>query len=331
MPFFKSIIAYRIGPDWVPPAPDALEAELQRLAFRPCEPTQELSTGWLPPRGEENGAMAEHIAGHLVLKFGLERRAVPASVVRAEVEARCKAIEAERGRKPGRKEKLDIKQEVVLTMLPRAFSKRAAHVIWIDLAQRFLVVGAGSHKAADSVVSSLVDLMADLRHVLPLALLSTQMAPGTAMAEWLRADEAPGEFGFGQDLVLKNAEKGSIRYARHPLDAEEIVQHLDEGMVVTEMALSWDGKLGFVLNDGLALRKLDFMDVKTDLGEKEKGFDADVAIATGELSRLLPALLEALGGEMMPGAAPAAVAPAQAAQSGDAEAPPWDEPVAAQA
>jgi recombination associated protein RdgC len=33
--------------------------------------------------------------------------------------------------------------------------------------------------------------------------------------------------------------------------------------------------------------------------EKDEGFDADVAIATGELRKLLPDLFEALGGEMV--------------------------------
>ena len=56
MPLFKNLIAYRIAPEWTPPALDVIEAEMQRLAFQPCGATQELSVGWLPPRGEENGA-----------------------------------------------------------------------------------------------------------------------------------------------------------------------------------------------------------------------------------------------------------------------------------
>jgi recombination associated protein RdgC len=38
-------------------------------------------------------------------------------------------------------------------------------------------------------------------------------------------------------------------------------------------------------------------------GKGEDGFDADAAILTGELSALIPDLLEALGGEMGPAGA----------------------------
>mgnify|MGYP003580359492 CR=1 FL=1 len=58
--------------------------------------------------------------------------------------------------------------------------------------------------------------------------------------------------------------------------------------------------------------------------KKEDDFDADVAIATGELGQLLPALLEALGGEQESGApaladaGAAAAAPATAAPASSA-------------
>jgi recombination associated protein RdgC len=40
---------------------------------------------------------------------------------------------------------------------------------------------------------------------------------------------------------------------------------------------------------------------KEQQGEDEDRFDADVTIATGELGRLVPDLIEALGGEATPG------------------------------
>src|SRR5690348_12646034 len=98
MPLFKNIVVFRIGPEWTVPPLERLESELQRLAFTPCQPTQELSAGWVPPRGKEHGAMVEIVDGQWILQLAVERKAVPGGAVRAELEARCKALEAERGR-----------------------------------------------------------------------------------------------------------------------------------------------------------------------------------------------------------------------------------------
>ncbi|WP_226986106.1 recombination-associated protein RdgC [Ramlibacter tataouinensis] len=302
MPLFKNIVVYRIGPDWQAPDLDTLEEALRRQAFAPCQPTQPLSAGWVAPRGQEHGALAESVDGQWILKLAVERKTVPGGAVRTELEARCKALEAERGRKPGRKEKAEIKEEIVLTLLPRAFSKRAAHMVWLDAQQRTLVVAAGSMKAAEPVIKQLADLMAELGHVLPLAPLSTSLAPATAMGEWLTARQAPAGFTIERDLELKKAgeEKSVVRYARHTLELDEIGQHIQEGKLPTQLALTWNDKVSFVLTEQLGIRKIDIRDVE-QAPKGEDGFDADVAIATGELSLLLPELLESMGGELTPG------------------------------
>lgn len=306
MPLFKNIVVYRIAPDWTPPPFEQLEAELQRLAFQPCGPTQELSAGWVPPRGKDNGAMAESVGGQWILKLAVERKSVPGGAVRTELEARCKAIEAEQGRKPGRKEKSEIKDEIVKTFLPRAFSKRSSHVLWLDLEQRSLVIAAGSMKSAEPVVKQIVDVMAELKHVLPLAPLSTSTAPATAMAEWLTTRQAPEGFSIDRDLELKNAgeEKSVVRYARHSLELDEIGQHIQEGKLPTQLALTWNDKVSFVLTEQLAIRKIDIRDVD-EAPKGEDGFDADAAIATAELAGLIPELLASLGGELTHAPAPA--------------------------
>jgi recombination associated protein RdgC len=306
MPLFKNIVVYRIAPDWTPPAFDRLEAELQRLAFTPCGPTQERSAGWVPPRGKDHGAMVESVGGQWILKLAVERKAVPGGAVRTELEARCKAIEAAQGRKPGRKEKSEIKDEIVLSFLPRAFSKHSSHVLWLDLQQRALVIAAGSLKAAEPVVQALVDVMADLGHVLPLSPISTSLAPATAMAEWLTTQQPPEGFSIDRDLELKHSgeDRSVVRYARHNLALDEIGQHIQEGKLPAQLAMTWNDKVSFVLTEQLAIRRIDIRGVE-EAPRGEDGFDADAAIATAELSGLLPQLLASLGGEL-------AAAPAEA-------------------
>lgn len=298
MPLFKNITLYRISPTWKPPAEHALEAELQRLAFQPCGPTQERSVGWLPPRGAEFGAMVENIGGQWILKLAVEKKAVPGATVKQELDARVKAIEAERGRKPGSKEKRELKEEIVHSFLPRAFCKRTTHVIWLDVQKHTLVIAAGSLKAAEPLVKQLVDVMAELKHPIPLSPISTATSPSVAMSEWLTARQAPQGFTIDRDLELKHSgeDKSVVRYARHNLDLDEIGQHIQEGKLPTQLALTWNDKVSFVLNEKMGIKKIDIRGVE-EAPKGEDGFDADAAIATAELSGLLPELVEALGGE----------------------------------
>jgi len=77
-------------------------------------------------------------------------------------------------------------------------------------------------------------------------------------------------------------------------------KHVQSGKLPTRLALTWDNRVSFVLTENLQIKKLAFLDVVFDNGGsgKDDGFDADTAIATGELRKLLPDLMETLGGEM---------------------------------
>jgi recombination associated protein RdgC len=102
------------------------------------------------------------------------------------------------------------------------------------------------------------------------------------------------------ELKAADESKSVVRYVRHPLDTDEVKQHVEGGKLPTRLALTWEGRVSFSLTEAMQLKKVTFLDVvfEATSTEKDEGFDADVAIATGELSKLLPDLLEALGGEM---------------------------------
>ena len=291
---FKNMIIYRIAPDW---QIDLLqvEAALAQLPFMECGATQERSSGWAPPRGDAHGAMAESIAGQWLLRFMVETKVLPGSVLARRVQEKAARIEQETGRKPGKRESRDLKEEAKLDLLPMAFTKQSAMWVWIDTEARFLVLDTSSQSRADEVASALIEALPGLS----LALLHTQTSPAAAMAQWLSTQEAPPGFSIDRECELKSEseEKSVVRYGRHPLDIEEVRQHIEQGKLPTKLALTFDGRVSFVLTDGLRLRSIQLQDVARDDGGAESGFDADVAIITGELARLLPALTVALGEE----------------------------------
>ena len=301
----KSAIVYRILPAYHMPDTGALEEVLQRQRFVECGPTQQESAGWVAPRGEEHGVMIENVAGQRILKLRVQTKAVPGSAVKDELEKKLAQIERETGRKPAGKRKKELKEEVILEMLPRAFAKNGVTTVWLDTDNRFLVVNAGSIKKADRVTSRLIEAFAEAGGSLALSLLSTNMAPDTGMAHWLKTQEAPFEFTVDRECELKSfeGEKATVRYARHNLEIEQVVEHIEQGKKPTKLAMTWNGRLSFVLGDDLSLKKLELLDVVFEgkqKGSADETFDADVALMTGELQRLLPALINALDGEQEP-------------------------------
>jgi recombination associated protein RdgC len=102
------------------------------------------------------------------------------------------------------------------------------------------------------------------------------------------------------ELKAADESKAVVRYVRHALDTDEVKQHVEGGKLPSRLAMTWAGRVSFTLTEGMQLKKLAFLDVVFEgAGNEDEGFDADVAIATAELRKLLPDLLEALGGEVM--------------------------------
>jgi recombination associated protein RdgC len=321
---FKNALVYRIDP-WQPPALAELEERLAAARFTECGATQMESAGWVEPRGESHSAFAESIGGHWMLKLAVETKAVPGSVVKRRLEEELKKIEAETGRRPKGKRSKEIKEAIQHELLPRAFPKRGTTWVWIDPQAQRVVIDAASLKKADKVASMLVELLGG---GMSLSLIQTEQSPATAMADWLIAREAPPGFSIDRDCELKqpDSEKSTVRYARHTLDIDEVQGHIEQGKRPTQLAMTWNDRVSFVLTENFAIKKLKLLDVVLEAadsqGRDDGGFDTDVALLTGELGRLIPDLVDALGGELQRDRPPVpAVAPPQPA---DDATPPWE-------
>ena len=280
-----------------------LEAALEENRFVECGASQEKAVGWTAPRGDEHGPLVEVVAGQWILKLMVEVKVLPGTVVKRKAEEQIQHIEATTGRKPGKKESREIREDARLALLPLAFTKQSTVLVWIDPQAKTLVLSAGSQARADEVMTCLIKAMDGLS----VQLINTQMSPAAAMSVWLSTQEAPQSFSVDRECELKAADesKAVVRYTRHPLDTDEVSQHIANGKVPTRLAMTWNDHVSFVLTEALQLKKVAVLDVVFEgagaAGDgKEDEFDTDVAIATGELRKLIPDLLDALGGEVVP-------------------------------
>ena len=297
---FKNMMIYAIAHTWAPTA-EQMEAGLERARFAECGASQDKSIGWTEPRGEAHGPLVENVGGQLILKLMIEVKVVPGSVITRKAKERVAHIEATTGRKPGKKETRDIKEDIKLELLPMAFTKQATVGVWIDAQARRLVIDAGSQVKADEVLTILVKSLDGFS----ATLVNTTTSPAVAMARWLTTQEPPQAFSVDRECELKSADesKAVVRYSRHPLDIDEVRQHIESGKQPTRVAMTWDSRVSFVLTEALQIKKVAFLDVVIENATgaskgKDDGFDADVAIATAELRKLIPDLMLALDGEV---------------------------------
>jgi len=292
-------MAYRIGADWTI-ALTQLEEALNSCRFVECSPSQDKSVGWSEPRGQAHGPLVESIGGHWILKLLIETKAVPGAVVRRKADERIQEIQATTGRKPGKKEAREIREDVVHALLPLAFSKQSSVMVWFDMDARLMMTDAASQGKSDEVITALVRVLDGL----PLTLLQTTTSPQAAMSQWLLAssdDDLPPAFSVERECVLKSSseDQAMVKFSRHLLATDEVRKHVLEGKLPTQLALSWEGKASFVLSETGVLKKVSYFDgVMDETGDKEDKFEADVVLSTGMLGPLLADLMEALGGEM---------------------------------
>ncbi len=317
-PLFKNLILYRIGTDWVPDFA-RLEAGLQKTPFVPCAASQPVASGWTPPRGIAHAPLLESIAGQWLLRLQTEQKVLPSSVVKRRSEEIVAQTEKATGRKPSKKETKEIKEQAVLELLPMAFTKQSGVTLWIDAEARLLMVDAASPGRADEAVTLLVKAAEGLA----IAPLHTAESPVAVMSDWLLNGEPPAAFSVDRECELKSSDEARsvVRYARHPLDIDEIRAHIHVGKLPTRLAVTWQGRVSLLLTDSMQLKKITFLDVVFEgstKADKEEAFDADAAIGTGELRQLIPDLITALGGESIPGAS----APPRALPAGEPAARP---------
>ena len=296
--YFKNLQPYRLSTEW-PITAEVLHEQLARKPFHPCGSQDFESRGWVSPC--DDGELVHAIGDDWLICLQTEAKILPPAVINKEADARAAVIAEQQGFKLGRKQMKELREQVMNEFLPRAFTRIRKTYAWLNVQAGWLVVDSASQSKAEDVLEL-------LRHSLdtfPVALLRTERSPMSAMADWL-AGEAPEGFTIDQDFALQSIAEDRARatFKGHDLEAAHVTEHLEAGHLPIKLAMTFDDRLSFVLTERGEIKRLDFLDVirdqvKADEHEDAQSiFDAEFALMTGELLRLLPAVVGAMGGEI---------------------------------
>jgi len=280
--FFKNLQVYRFTRP-MEQDENALERNLEEFKFKPCGSQDISKLGWVFPMGK-NGSMYTHVhQKQLLICLKKEEKMLPAGVIK------------------DKKEKDSLKEDIIMQLLPRAFSRTSQTYAWIDNETNMLYVDSSSARKAEELISLLRKTLGSL----PVVPVQLQNQTDVVMTDWLVEGNIPANFQLEDEAELCSALEGGgiIRCKQQDLLSEEIKKHLDSDKFVTKLALNWADSISFVIGEEFALKRLKFSDVLQEQNEHIEAddfaarFDADFILMTGEIKQLVPSLVELFGGE----------------------------------
>lgn len=297
--WFKNLTLFRLTEPF-PLTAEALAACLERHAFQPCPSFQPSSAGWVPPLGRKARDRVHAVAGCWLLCLRTEERLLPPMVVNQALAERIALIEDEQQRPVRRRERLELRDQLIDELLPRALTRSRLSYAYLDVVGGWLVIDSSSPRAVEEFTGALRETLGSLA----IAPLRVQQSVGATMTAWLNQGVVSNEFALGESCELREGsdEGGVVRCRGQDLTSDEIHAHLAASKQVTQLGLIWQDRLAFILDEALVLRRLQFLDVVREAlpddaaQSAEAIFDAEFALMSGELKRLLAHLPELFGG-----------------------------------
>lgn len=262
-----------------------LKAALEKRPFVPCDNSQMVSSGFVPPVPKASEDLVHRVTGgdgteYLLVSMMTESRLLPASVVKKALQERCEALFKVTGKYPAKKEKSLLKEEVTRALMPRAFTRQNETRALFALKNGWLFVESSSNNKTDEFVTRLVGAL----DFLPVRRFQTQQALPVAMVTWLNNCDAPEHMTVDRDCELKSPDSGAaVRYAHHNLDSPEVRKHLAEGKLPVSLAMTFDSRVSFVLDHRLVFKKVTF-----ELSAPRMSMPADAPVGQGFAAETLP-------------------------------------------
>ena len=298
--WFSNLIVYRFK-EATRYEQEAFEKALEQDTFRPCG-GQDLHTfGWTKALGKHGQTLSHFSQDAILVCAKREEKVLPPAVINEMVQEKVDQLEAQDNRRVSKKEKDEIKENVLHTLLPQAFKKSSLQFAFIDMQNGWVVVNSASFNKAEELLALLRKSLGTLPVVPAFANYDLPLH----LTTWLKEFVAPEHFAIGLDAELEEADDSGaqVKLKGHDLSSDEVTTHLANGKIVTKLSLEFAEKVKFLLQNEGSIKRVSYSDTlkeenadipKEDMAVK---LDADFILASQEIIDVVNALTSALGAE----------------------------------
>lgn len=297
--WFKNIRVYQVA-EPLQLEPTALESALSAFKFSPCTGQEAVRSGFTTPLHPLVGQYHYQLDQLWFFAIKRQEKVLPAAVIQEELQPKIDALEQERGKPLGRKEKQALKEELVQTLLPRAFSRSSVTQAFYDAKRQRLIVNTSSASKAEEVLSFLRKALGSL----PALPWLDQNRFSQALQYWLSGEQLPAGMLLGGEAELKapDDEGAKVKFSNHLLTADEVQSHLEDKLV-TRLELANGERSTFIVAEDTGIKKIRFEELLTGQND-ELGWDevlprleADLLVMHAELDEIIDKLEQAVAGE----------------------------------
>lgn len=231
----KSAIIYSAV---LPPMAE-LETHLSTSGFVEPLSLQVKSIGFVPR--EEFGTLVEGFAGGVAFTVRVDQKIIPGGVVKAEVTKRAKGVERMTGRRPGKKEKVDIRFEVIDELAQRALVRTTMITCYHHTESNLLIVPTTNKKLAEAVVHELVMAVGSVKTT-TIHVNGVSNGLTKRLQEWLSDSEDFGRDGVypTNEVVLEqDGRKVSVKMGDLQSATAALKEALTSGFYVKSLGMAF--------------------------------------------------------------------------------------------
>ena len=295
---FRNIRFYRVKSSW-PKTEAELSEQLKQLAFKPCGPYSEMSSGWEAPSSEQPDLLCRRLNGADLLRLRTQTRLLPAAAINEALTERLQDYEARMQEKPSAKQKRRLKTELREELLPKALVKSDRINCFYLHSSGILGIEVASEPKAERFLDCLRVALGGLEAV-PLLF-------NKPISDWLNAiflGCVPANFRLGHECKMQEPTLGGavINWKDIELGDSSIRKHVIDGMRVERLALEFDDIMSAVVDQNGAISRLKFVgdSAAAELETSDESMlarqDAEFVLLTGTISRFLDELKRILNG-----------------------------------